>query len=88
MDNDGAAVPAFNVLPLDYLSASAEWWMFDSSRALSDEQGLQFVEAQAPTLEAVNVVEMLRPLVERLIEKFRKFRETLVFSQTILSQAL
>jgi hypothetical protein len=55
-DNDAAAVGAFEVLPLDYLSNAAYWWAFDSSRALSDEQGLQFVESQAPSLLPVNVV--------------------------------
>ena len=56
MDNDGAAVPAFKVLPLDYLSNSAYWYMFDSSRALSDQEGFQFVESQGVQLDPVNVV--------------------------------
>jgi len=55
-DNDGAAVPAFSVLPLDYLSNAGYWYMFDSSRALSDREGFQFVESQAPSLDPVNVV--------------------------------
>lgn len=56
MDNDGTAVPAFKVLPLDYLSTAAYWWMFDTSRALTDEEGLQFVESQGIQLDPVNVV--------------------------------
>jgi hypothetical protein len=27
MDNDAAAVPAFKILPLDYLSTAAYWWI-------------------------------------------------------------
>lgn len=56
MDNDGTAVPAFKVLPLDYLSTAAYWWMFDTSRALTDSEGLQFVESQGIQLDPVNVV--------------------------------
>jgi len=56
MDNDGAAVPAFKVLPLDYLTNTAYWYMFDSSRALTDQEGFQFVESQGVQLDPVNVV--------------------------------
>lgn len=56
MDNDAAAVPAFKILPLDYLATAAYWWMFDSSRALTDAEGLQFVESQPTQLDPVNVV--------------------------------
>lgn len=56
MDNDGAAVPAFKVLPLEYLTNTAYWYMFDSSRALTDKEGFQFVESQAVELDPVNVV--------------------------------
>jgi len=56
MDNDGAAVGTFNILPLDYLTTAAYWWMFDSSRALTDSEGFQFVESQATQLDPVNVV--------------------------------
>ena len=56
MDNDAAAVPAFKILPLEYLSTAAYWWMFDSSRALSDSEGLQFIESQGTTIDPVNVV--------------------------------
>lgn len=56
MDSDASAVDDFNIIPLDYLANSAYWFGFDRSRALSDEQGFQFVESQAPTLAPVNVV--------------------------------
>lgn len=55
-DNDGAAVPAFKVLPLDYLTNTGYWYMFDSSRALSDKEGFQFVESQKTQLDPVNIV--------------------------------
>ena len=82
-DNDGAAVPAFKVLPLDYLANAAYWWMFDSSRALTDREGFQFVESQAAQVDPVNVVyktKTLVPWVEILIEEFRKFRENLMLA--------
>lgn len=56
MDNDAAAVPAFKILPLDYLTTAAYWWMFDSSRALTDSEGLQLVESQGTVIDPVNVV--------------------------------
>lgn len=56
MDNDGAAVGAFKVLPLDYLTNSGYWYMFDSSRALTDQEGFQFIESMPPTLDPVNTV--------------------------------
>ena len=56
MDNDAAAVPAFSIIPLEYLTTAAYWWMFDSSRALTDSEGFQFVESQATQLDPVNVV--------------------------------
>jgi len=55
-DNDGAAVPAFKILALDYLSNAAYWYGFDSSRALTDNEGFQFVESQPPMLDPANVV--------------------------------
>lgn len=56
MDNDGAAVPAFKILPLEYLTTAAFWWMFDASRALTDSEGLQFVESQPTLIDPVNIV--------------------------------
>lgn len=55
-DNDGSGVGAFEIITLDYLQNSGYWAMFDSSRALTDEEGFQFVESQAPMLDPVNVV--------------------------------
>lgn len=56
MDNDGAAVPAFKIIALEYLTTAAYWWGFDSSRALTDSEGLQFIESQATQIDPVNVV--------------------------------
>lgn len=58
MDNDGAGVPAFNVIALDYLTNAAYWWMFDSSK-MGTENGFQFVESESPTIDPVNVVNKL-----------------------------
>lgn len=55
-DNDGAAVQAFKIVTLDYLQNANYWAMFDSSKALSDEQGFQFIESEAPSVDPVNVV--------------------------------
>lgn len=55
-DNDGSGVPAFTLVELDYLSNSGYWFMFDSSRALTDNEGFQFVESEAPSVDPVNVV--------------------------------
>ena len=56
MDNDGAAVPAFKILELDYLTQGAFWYMMDSSRALTEVEGFQFVESQATSVDPVNIV--------------------------------
>lgn len=55
-DNDGSGVPAFKIIQLDYLSNAGYWYMFDSSRALTDVEGFQFVESQATTVDPVNIV--------------------------------
>ncbi len=55
-DNDGAGVPDFNIVALTYLTNAGYWYAFDSSRALSEEEGFQFVESQAPQVDPVNVV--------------------------------
>jgi hypothetical protein len=54
-DNDGAGVPEFTILELDYLTEDAYWFMFDSSRK-GDTYGFQFVESEAPRLAETNVV--------------------------------
>lgn len=55
-DNDGSGVDSFEIVTSDYMQNSAYWGMFDSSRALTDEEGFQFIESQAPMLDPVNVV--------------------------------
>lgn len=55
-DNDGSGVPSFEIVALEYLQNANYWGMFDSKKALSDEEGFQFVESQAPMLDPVNVV--------------------------------
>lgn len=55
-DNDGSGVNSFEIVALEYLQNSNYWAMFDSSKALTDEEGFQFVESQAPMLDPVNVV--------------------------------
>lgn len=55
-DNDGPGVQAFTIVPLEYLQNSAYWFMFDGSKALTDEEGFQFVESQPAMLDPVNVV--------------------------------
>lgn len=55
-DSDGSAINSFEIVPLDYLQNQNYWGMFDSTRALTDQEGFQFVESQAPMLDPVNVV--------------------------------
>ena len=55
-DNDGSGVGTFEIVALEYLQNANYWAMFDSSKALTDEEGFQFVESQAPMLDPVNVV--------------------------------
>lgn len=61
-DNDGAGTPAFKIIELDYLTQDAYWFMFDSSRALTEEQGFQFVESEMNNLDPVNAVYKTREL--------------------------
>ena len=55
-DNDGAGVPGFEIIALEYMANANYWGMFDSSKALSDQEGFQFVESQAAMLDPINVV--------------------------------
>lgn len=55
-DNDGSGVEDFEIIALPYLQNSSYWAMFDSSLALTDEYGFQFIESQPPMLDPVNVV--------------------------------
>ncbi len=61
-DNDGAGVPSFKVIELDYLTNDAYWFMFDSTIALSDEYGFQFIESEANNLDPVNIVYKTREM--------------------------
>lgn len=61
-DNDGSGVPDFKVIELDYLTQDAYWFMFDSSKALSDEYGFQFIESEANNLDPVNIVYKTREM--------------------------
>jgi hypothetical protein len=55
-DNDGSGVNSFEIVTVEYLANQNFWCMFDSSRALTDAEGFQFIESQAPMLDPVNVV--------------------------------
>lgn len=55
-DNDGAGVNSFDIVAVEYLANQNYWGMFDSSKALTDREGFQFIESQAPMLDPVNVV--------------------------------
>ena len=86
-DSDAAAVGSFEIIELDYLTNGSHFYGFDSSRALTDKEGFQFVESQAPELMPQNVVyKYLYQLAVMLISKFRKFRGSLQM-ETILSEA-
>lgn len=56
MDNDGAGTPPFKILELDYLTSDVYWFFFDSSRALTDNEGFQFIESQGNTIDPANIV--------------------------------
>ena len=60
-DNDGAGLPAFEILPLKYLTKDAAWGMFDSSRK-SDDYGFQHIESEANNVDPVNVVAKTREM--------------------------
>ena len=61
-DNDAAGTPAFKVIELDYLTNDAYWFMFDSSRALTDEAGFQWIESEANNLDPVYTVPKTREM--------------------------
>lgn len=60
--NDGTGAPAFKVLELDYLTQDAYWFMFDSSRALMDESGFQWIESEANNLDPMHYVPKTREM--------------------------
>jgi hypothetical protein len=55
-DHDGSGVNSFEIVHTPYIQNSNYWVMFDSSRALTDKEGFQFIESQPPMLDPVNVV--------------------------------
>lgn len=55
-DSDAAAVGSFEIIELDYLTNGSHFFGFDSSRALTDKEGFQFVESEAGTLLPVYTV--------------------------------
>lgn len=55
-DNDGAGIGDFEIIALEYLQNANYWFMFDKSKALTEEEGFQFVESQPAMLDPVNVV--------------------------------
>jgi hypothetical protein len=61
-DNDGNAGASFRILPLDYLANAGYWYFMDSSRALTDMEGFQFVESQPLAVEPTNVVYKTREI--------------------------
>jgi len=54
-DHDGSGVSPFKIIELVYLTSDTYWFMFDSSRALSDEQGFQFIESEANNVDPVHI---------------------------------
>jgi len=87
-DRDGAGIPIYKIIALPWITTNTLfWWMFDSSMK-NATYGLQYKESQPIELEGPNIVlKFLTPLWETIVEKFCKFRETLVVSQTILIEA-
>lgn len=63
-DNDGAALPPFKVLPLEFLTKDAAWGMFDPSKALGNdgEQGFQHIESEGNNVDPVNIVAKTREM--------------------------
>lgn len=61
-DNDGSGVPPFMVVELDYLTSDTAWGMFDSTRALTEEQGFQHIESEPNNIDPVNIVYKTREM--------------------------
>jgi hypothetical protein len=61
-DNDGSGVPPFKIIALDYLTSDVYWFMFDSSRALTNEQGFQFIESEGNNIDPVHINSFNREL--------------------------
>ena len=67
-DHDAAGVGAFEILPLDYLTQGAYWYMFDKSRALTPKEGFQFIESQAAMTDPTNIVYKTKELQTSVTE--------------------
>lgn len=61
-DHDGSGLPAFKIIENDWLTQDAYWFMFDSSRALTEEAGFQHIEAEANNLDPVYTVPKTREM--------------------------
>ncbi len=61
-DNDGNGVGEFKLIELDYLTQDAYWFMFDSTAALTDEYGFQFISSEENNLDPVNIVYKTREM--------------------------
>ena len=61
-DNDGSALPVFKIIQNDFLTKDTAWGMFDSSKALSDEQGFQHIESEANNIDPVFIVTKTREM--------------------------
>lgn len=62
-DHDGAGVPAFKILPVEFSTQDAYWGMFDSSKALgSEEQGFQHFESEMNNVDPVVIVPKTREM--------------------------
>ena len=55
-DHDGSGVNSFEIVDSQYIQNSNYWAMFDSSKALTETEGFQFVESQPAMIDPVNVV--------------------------------
>lgn len=60
--HDGSALPSLKIITNDYLTQDAYWFMFDSSRAMSDEEGFQFIESETNNIDPVNIVYKTREM--------------------------
>jgi hypothetical protein len=61
-DHDGTALPAFQIVDVDFLTQDAYWGMFDSSRAMSDTEGFQHVESESNNIDPVHIVAKTREM--------------------------
>jgi len=60
-NNDGAGVPAFEILELDYLTSDTAWYMTDKSM-MNDQYGFQWIESEANNVDPVHVNPYTRAL--------------------------